>query len=162
MEWLYANETPLLEIVVRVVVIYCGLLFLLRLPAQRELGQISSLDLLGILLLSETVSPVLTDEDGSVVAGLTAAATLILLMSVVGRLTFHSRRAEQWIDGEPVLLVANGRLVEDAARSQRITRQELESALRRGGVESVAQVRCAFVEPNGEISVIKRESKGAG
>src|SRR5678816_2560551 len=90
--------TPLLEIVARVALIYLGMIVLLRLAGKRELGQLTPLDLLGMLLLSETVSPALTDQDASLPAGFTAAATLLLLAVLIGRAGFRSRRIERWID----------------------------------------------------------------
>ena len=72
----------------------------------------------------------------------------------MGRLAFHPPRAERWIEGAPVVLIEAGRLVERAARSERITRQDLESALRRHGVAELSVVRRAVVEPNGEITVL--------
>jgi len=148
------TSRPLLEIVIRVCAIYVALGVMVRLSGKRELGQLSPLDLLAMLLLSETVSPALTGQDPSLVAALTAAATLLAATVLTGRLAFHSRRAERWIDGAPVVLVENGRIVEAAARRERVTRQELETALRKHGIDELAAVRRAIVEPDGQISVI--------
>lgn len=146
---------PLLEIVLRVCVIYAALVVMVRLSGKREIGQLSPLDLLAMLVLSETVSPALTAQDTSLTAALVAAATLLAATVLLGRLTFHSRRVERWIDGTPVVLVKDGRIIETAARSERVTRQELESALRKHGVEELAKVRRAVVEPSGGISVLE-------
>ena len=146
--------TPLLEIVLRVTVLYLALVGMVRVAGKREIGQLAPLDLLAMLILSETISPALTAQDDSLPAALTAAATLLLLTAGMGRLAYHSRRVERFIEGRPVDLVRDGRLVEEAARSERVTRQELESALRRGGVDTLADVERAVVEPNGEITVV--------
>jgi uncharacterized membrane protein YcaP (DUF421 family) len=146
--------TPLIEIVARVCVLYVALVLLVRIGGKREIGQLAPLDLLAMLILSETVSPALTAQDDSLPAALTAAATLLMLTAGMGRLAYHSRRVEGWLEGRPVELVKEGSLLEDAARRERVTRQELDSALRREGVETLADVRRAVVEPNGEITVI--------
>jgi uncharacterized membrane protein YcaP (DUF421 family) len=147
-------STSLIGIVVRVVLIYVALIVLVRVAGKREIGQLGPLDLLAMLILSETVSPALTAQDDSLPAALTAAATLLALTAGMGRLAYRSRRVERWMEGRPVELVRDGELLEDAARKERVTRQELESAMRREGVETLAEVRRAVVEPNGEISVI--------
>ena len=145
---------PLLEIVVRVCVIYAALLVMVRVAGKREVGQLSALDLLAMLVLSETVSPALTAQDTSLTAALVAAGTLLAATALTSRLTFHSRRAERWIEGAPAVLVKDGRIVEKTARRERVTRQELETALRNHGVEDLAEVRRAVVEPSGEITVV--------
>ena len=151
---MWQPSTPLLEIVVRVAVLYTALVVLVRLGGKREIGQLGPLDLLAMLILSETVSPALTAEDASIPAALTAAATLLALTAAMGRLAYHSRRVERWMEGRPIELVRDGRLSEEAARSQRVTRQELDTALRKHGVDTLAEVRRAVVEPNGEITIV--------
>lgn len=148
---------PLLEIVVRVCVIYAALVVMVRLAGKREVGQLSPLDLLAMLVLSETVSPALTAQDTSLTAALVAAGTLLGATALTARLTFHSRRAERWIEGRPIELVKDGRVVEEAKRKEGVTQQELESALRKSGVDGVSEVQRAVVEPSGEISVVKAE-----
>jgi uncharacterized membrane protein YcaP (DUF421 family) len=147
--------TPLPAIVVRVAVVYLVLIVLLRLSGRRELGQLTPLDLLGMLLLSETVSPVLSGDDTSLPGGLTAAATLLVLVALVGRASYRSRRLERWIDGDPVPLVAQGRVDHAALARHRISDRELASALRKQGVASPDQVQLAMLEPDGTISVIE-------
>lgn len=150
---------PLYEIVLRVAIVYVALVVMVRVAGKREIGQLAPLDLLAMLLLSETVSPALTGQDTSLAAALTAAATLLALTAGMARLAYRSRRVERFVEGTPVVLVEDGKLVEEAASSERVTRQELETALRRHGVEKVSAVRRAVVEPNGEITVLP-EARG--
>jgi len=151
---MFAPTTSLLEIVVRVVLIYLGLILLLRLAGKREIGQLAPLDLLGMLLLSETVSPALTAQDGSLPAGFTAAATLLLLTALIGRACFRSRRVERWIDGAPVVLAREGKIFAEACERERISRQELEAALRKNGVIEAAETKLIMLEADGSISVV--------
>lgn len=151
------NATPLLEIVLRVVAVYAGLLLLLRLFAgQHELGRLTPLDLLAMLLLSETVSPVFTREDDSLLAGLVAATTLVAATAIVGRLTHGSRRAERLLEGDPVPLVRDGHVDQEACDRHRVTERELGTALRKQGVADLVDVRLAMLEPDGTISVVRR------
>jgi uncharacterized membrane protein YcaP (DUF421 family) len=147
--------TPLVEIVLRVAIVYLALMVMLRLSGRREVGQLTPLDLLGMLLLSETVSPVLSKQDTSLPGGLTAAATLLALAALVGRASYRSRRLEHWLDGDPVPLVCDGAVDRQACERHRITKQELDAALRKGGVRTPADVELAMLESNGEISVVE-------
>ncbi len=151
---MWSNSTPLAEVVLRVVVIYAALLCFVRLAGRRELGELGPLDLLAMLLLSETVSPALTAQDTSLPASLVAAATLLFLTAVVGRATFLSERLEKVIDGSPVVLARNGKLLDEALRRERISREEFHAALRRNGVARLEDVRLAVAEPQGEITIV--------
>jgi uncharacterized membrane protein YcaP (DUF421 family) len=150
-------------VVLRVAIVYFALLVLVRLGGKREIGQLGPLELLAMLILSETVSPALTAEDTSLTASLTASATLLLLTGIVGRLKYRSRRIERWLDGGPVVLVRDGKLIAAGMRKERITQAELDEALRRNGLEKVDEVALAVAEQDGEINVVKRAAeRGSG
>jgi uncharacterized membrane protein YcaP (DUF421 family) len=153
---MFANDTPLLEIATRVAIIYLTLLVFVRFAGKREVGQLGPMEFLSMLLLSETVSPALTAQDTSLPASLMAAATLLVLTGIVGRLTYHSRTMERLIEGTPTSLISDGVVHDRARREERISDQELQVALREQGVESAAEVKTAYVEPTGKISVVPR------
>jgi uncharacterized membrane protein YcaP (DUF421 family) len=142
--------------VARVALVYLALIGMLRLCGKREIGQLTPLDLLGMLLLSETVSPALTGGDESIPAAIAAAGTLLALAVLVSRMAFWSPRAARLLEGEATQLVRDGEKLPEAIRRERITDQELETALRRQGLADLAQARGAWVEPNGEITVVPR------
>lgn len=158
MSGVLAPATPPLEIVLRVAVVYAGLLLMIRVAGRREIGELGPLDLLGMLLLSETVSPALTGSDSSLTAALVAAATLLGLAAVVGRLTFRSRTLERLIDGSPRTIIRDGRVDDEVCRSERISDQELTTALRESGVGTPADVERATLEPTGRITVLTKRS----
>lgn len=149
--------TPALEIVARVVCVYVGLLILVRISGKREVGELGPIDLLAMLILSETVSPSLTAQDTTLAGGLIAAATLLALGALVARLNWWSPRFERLVEGEPVVLIEDGRVHEEAERAERITAAELAQALRRSGVEDLKDVKRAVVETNGQITIIARK-----
>ena len=153
---LFRPETHLLEIVVRVALIYVFLLVLVRLCGKREVGKLSPMEFLSTLLLSETVSPALTGEDKSFTAAVVASTTLLVLTVVASLITFRWRPAERLIEGDADTLMRDG--VVDAAvmRRHRITRQELHAALHREGVDSEDEVKRAYVESSGDITVVSR------
>jgi uncharacterized membrane protein YcaP (DUF421 family) len=153
-----SSETPLLEIVGRVVVVYLALLVMVRIAGKREIGSLGPMDFLAMLLLSETVSPALTRQDTSLAAALTAAATLLGLTMLVSWLCYRFRTAERLIDGPPRVVIRDGRVDDDVRRSERISDQELAAALRKEGLQSPSDVACATVEPTGRITVIAKRA----
>lgn len=144
------------EIIVRVVAVYIFLMVLVRVSGKRQLGQLAPMDLLTILLVSETVSPALTADDDSLTAGGIAAGTLFVLTFVFAVVTYRLRWFERVTEGTPSVLIRDGTLDTEVMASERITTQELETALRAHGVTSLAEVTLAMVETSGEISLIKR------
>lgn len=146
----------MLEIVGRVAIIYVVLLAMLRVSGRRELAELSPMELLTMLLLSETVSPALTGGDETVVGGLVAAGTLMLLTVASSVLIFRSRAAERVIEGKASVLISNGRVHEDVLRAERITNDALREKLHEHGVLAVADVAYAFIEPDGEITIVKK------
>jgi uncharacterized membrane protein YcaP (DUF421 family) len=153
---MFQMSTSPLEIVVRVVVIYAGLLVALRVVGRKELGQLAPMDFLAMLIVSETVSPALTRQDDSVTAAGVAAVTLLALTFAVDWVTHRWRAAARIVEGEPRVLIEDGRVDREAQRKERISDQDLESALRREGIEHASEAKRAVVEPNGRITVIRR------
>jgi uncharacterized membrane protein YcaP (DUF421 family) len=153
---MFTTDKSPLEIVARVTLIYVSLMILLRFTGKKELGQLDPMDLLTMLLLSETVSPALTANDKSVTVALVAAGTLILLTVLVSRLTFRFRWMEHFVQGRRSVLIKQGKVMEDVLRSERLTAQQLRTALHQEGIEAVSQVKTAYVGPSGDITIIKK------
>jgi uncharacterized membrane protein YcaP (DUF421 family) len=145
-----------LGIVGRVAVIYLACLVLLRI-GKRGIAQLSQMDLLVMLLLSETVSPALTGNSPSVTAGLIAAVSLFGLYAATGWIAFKSRRAEALLQGTAAVLIEDGRVRTEVLRRFRITDDDLRATLHEHGILHVREVRRAFIEPDGEVTVIERK-----
>lgn len=150
-------STPWWEIVARIVLLYAGLLVLVRVSGKRQIGQLTTMDLLTVLIISEIVSPALTAGDESVSAGLIGSATLFATTALISVVTYRWPRVEGVLEGGPQTLIYNGELNRAVMRSERITDQDLAVALRGQGVEAVQDVRLGVVEPNGQITVVKYE-----
>jgi uncharacterized membrane protein YcaP (DUF421 family) len=146
-----------LEIAGRVVAIYVALLVLLRVIGRRTMAQLRPIDLLTMLLLSETVSPALTAGDDSLGGGLVAAGTLGAAAALTSWLSFRFRWFDVLLDGATLVLVRDGKLDARVLRAQRITDEELRTALHESGVATVSEVERAFVEPDGSITIVKRK-----
>ena len=147
---------PWWEFVARAAIVYVFLVGLLRLTGKRQVGQLAPFDLVLLLVLSNAVQNSIIGSDASLPGGLISAATLVGLNYLVGVLTFRSRKAEDLIEGRPQILIHDGRLYEDVLAGAKITRHELNAALRQAGCSEVAEVKTAMLEINGAISVLPR------
>lgn len=151
-------DVPFLELALRGVWVYGALLLMLRLSGKRTVGQFTPFDLLLILLISEAASNALTGGDDSVLGGLTVCATLIALNALIGMLTARFRGVERLVEGEAVLLGRNGRLFHAALRRHRISEADMKKALREADCR-LRDLRCAFLEANGSISILRRDAR---
>ena len=109
-----------------------------------------------LLVLSNAVQNAMNGGDNSVTAGIISAVTLIGLNYGIGYLTFRNKRLEVLIEGQPEVLIHNGKLFEQVMARAQLTHHELNAALRQEGCVSVADVHCAILENNGTITVHQR------
>src|SRR5690242_6338167 len=121
------------ELILRVVIIYAFLLFLLRLSGKRQVGQLAPFDLVLLLVLSNAVQNSMNGGDNSITGGLISAITLIAANYSVAFLTFKNKRLEAVIEGRPQVLIHNGQLFDDVMKRSLLTHHELEAALRANG-----------------------------
>jgi uncharacterized membrane protein YcaP (DUF421 family) len=146
------------ELVVRAAVVYVFLLVLLRVTGKRQVGQLAPFDLVLLLVLSNAVQNSMNAGDNSLVGGLISAATLVLLNYIVAIATWRNKKLEALIEGQPQILIHNGKLFQEVADKARLTHHEIQSALRRGGCTCVEEVHAAILENNGAISVVAKKS----
>jgi uncharacterized membrane protein YcaP (DUF421 family) len=152
---------PWWEFVLRGLVVYGFLLITLRLTGKRQVGQLAPFDLVLLLVLSNAVQNSMNAGDNTVAAGFLLVATLLAANSLMGWITWRSKRAEILLEGRPQILVHNGALDETVLASERITRHELMAAVRQAGLSDLADVRVAILETNGRINVIARSGEKA-
>lgn len=149
------------EIFVRTAVIYLFLVLVLRLTGKREVGQMSVLELVVILIISDAVQNSMVGENTTLWGGMIAVLTLLGLDYALKWLTGRSRRVRHVIEGEPRLLVRDGRLLEKALREEGIESEEVRRAARANGLARIEQVRLAVLETDGTISIIPMEQAEA-
>lgn len=147
---------PWWELVLRAVVVYIFLLVLLRVTGKRQVGQLAPFDLVLLLVISNTVQNAMNAGDNSITAGLLLAVTVVLLNMAMAQLTFRSKRVEALVEGEPQVLVHNGKLNDKLMEREKLTQHELMAALRQGGCLSIDEVHAAILENNGSITVVPR------
>ena len=145
----------LLQIVLRTGVIYLLVLIGVRLSGKREVGQMTPFDLTLLLLLSNSVQNAMTGPDTSLAGGAVAASTLLILNYVVANLSGSSRKIRRVIEGQPSLLVHDGKVIESHMAREHVSTDELHRALREHGISSCDQVALAVLEVDGSISCLK-------
>ncbi len=141
---------------IRAVVVYAFILLFLRLTGKRQLGQLAPFDLVLLLLISNAVQNSMNGGDNSLVGGLISAVTLLLLNFLVGRLTYKNRVLAGLIEGKPEIIIHDGHVYENILKAEKISHDDLESALRRAGCDSTKDVHFAILENNGVITVKKK------
>ena len=146
--------SDLIGVALRTVVIYLFLIVALRLAGKREMGQLSVLDLVLILVIANSVQNAMVGSNVSVWGGLVAVVALIATDRGLIYMRSRSPRFERYFEGEPTLLVRDGRVLEDAMRREGVDRRELQQALREHGYLDLADVRMAVLEVDGTISVV--------
>ena len=145
----------LVQIVARTGVIYLLVLIGVRLSGKREVGQMTPFDLTLLLLRSNSVQNAMTGPDTSLLGGAVAAATLLVLNYVVAAISGSSRHFRRLVEGEPTLLVHDGKIIEPHMARERVSMDELHRALREHGINSCDQVALAVLEVDGSISCLK-------
>jgi uncharacterized membrane protein YcaP (DUF421 family) len=152
---LFHPGIPAAEKIVRTIVVYFFLIIGLRVAGKRELTQLNPFDLVVLLLLANTVQNAIIGEDNSLVGGILGAATLLALNAILVRALFHWGKLDK-IEGQPDLLIRNGRIVRPHLERELITLHELEAAARRQGIESLAHVKHCRLETGGALTFIQK------
>ena len=145
----------LAEIALRTAVIYVVVLLGVRLSGKREVGQMTPFDLTLLLLISNAVQNAMTGPDTSLLGGVVAAATLLIVNYFVAELSGANRRFRKFVQGQPSLLVHDGQVIESHMAKEHVSMDELERALRERGIASYHDVALAVLEVDGSISCLK-------
>ena len=148
----------ILNIAIRSAVIFTIVLVGLRLLGKRHVAQLSIVDLVLILLISNAVQNAMVGDDTSLLGGIVAAVTLLILSYLFTLVAYKSRTFENLFEGTPTVLVHNGKTVRRHLEKEKITEEELERVIREHGIENISAVRTAILEPDGTISVIMMDA----
>jgi uncharacterized membrane protein YcaP (DUF421 family) len=153
---IFGVGAPVLEKILRPIIVYLFLVLLLRAFGKRELAQLNPFDLVVLLSLSNTVQNAIIGNDNSLTGGLLGAFTLLAINYLVVRFLFRHRRLDQIFEGQPTVLVEQGNVMEQALAKELLTRAELLSVLHRQGFEGLEEVQRCVLEPGG-IFYIQRK-----
>jgi uncharacterized membrane protein YcaP (DUF421 family) len=153
---MWMPEVTVVERIVRAGVGYLFLLIAFRLTGKRQVGQLTPFDLVVLLIISNVLQNAMIGPDNSVTGGLIGALTIFALNHVVAKLSYSRRWIERLIDGNPTLLVHNGRVDRAAMAAELVTRAELHAALRDAGIANVGDAHFVMLESTGRLTAASR------
>lgn len=149
-------------LVLRSVVVYAFLIAALRLAGRRELAQMTSFDLVLLLVIANAVQNSINAGDNSLTGGLVSAVTLVVLNWLVGWAVYRWPRLERLVQGRPIRIVTDGRVHVPAMRRELLTLSELRSALRKQGIMRIGDCEQVVLEPDGTLSAVRRDVEELG
>jgi uncharacterized membrane protein YcaP (DUF421 family) len=152
---------PLLEKLLRPVIVYVVLILLLRLFGKRELAQLNPFDLVVLLSLSNTVQNAIIGDDNSVTGGVIGAFGLLAINWLVVRTLYSSPRLTRALEGRSTVLLTDGKIDTKAVKRESLTHEELIEVIHRQGFEHLNQVRLCELEPNGSFYIEAMEPSPA-
>jgi uncharacterized membrane protein YcaP (DUF421 family) len=145
-----------MDLVVRAIVGFAFILLLTRAVGRRELSSMEPFDLILLVVIGDLVQQGITQNDFSVTGLMLVTATIALLTVGVSFASFKFPRLRPVLDGEPVIVVEDGKPIDRNLRRNRITIEELAAAARAQGIASIEKVRWAVLETSGQISFIEK------
>ncbi len=152
-------HNPYLEIIIRALAVYFFMIIAIRVFGKKELAQLSVIDLVFILLISNAVQNAMVGPDTSLQGGLIAATALFAANFTLKKLLYSNKRLNELVQGGSVLLIYKGVANEENCRKAEISTEELSAAVREHGSENFADVDLAMLEVDGNISVISNDFK---
>jgi uncharacterized membrane protein YcaP (DUF421 family) len=146
-----------MDIVLRAYVLYVFVVFVMRVIGRRELSSMTPFDLVLLIILGDAIQQGLTQDDYSVTGAILAVATMATMQVFTSYLSFRSRTARKILEGEPIVVVERGQLVEHNLVRERMTADEIAEEMRQQQISSLDQVEWGILEANGSISFIEKQ-----
>ncbi len=154
---MFVMGLPMLEKIIRPIIVYMFLVVGLRLSGKRELVQLNPFDLVVLLTLSNTVQNAIIGDDNSVSGGLIGATSLLIINYLVVRFLYGHRKLEEVVEGRADVLIEKGQVKADRLKKELITMPQLEAAARRQGFEFIEDVERCILEPSGTLSFVGKK-----
>lgn len=148
-----------LHIIVRCLAVYFFVIVAIRVFGKKELAQLTVVDLVFILLISNSVQNAMVGPDTSLSGGIVAAVSLFVINFILKKILYKSARANELLQGKAVLLIYKGKLQYHNLETAQISIAEIEAAVREHGVEDCSYVDLAMLEVDGNISVVSDDFK---
>lgn len=149
-----------MESIIRVIIIYIFLLLVFRIAGRRTLSQMTTFDLVLVLIVSEQTQQAMVENDPSLTNAFLMILTLIGFDIALSLVKQHSPKMEKWLDGMPTIIVENGQPLKDRMEKSRVDESDILAAARqRQGLERMDQIKYAVLERSGDISIIPQKQK---
>jgi uncharacterized membrane protein YcaP (DUF421 family) len=151
-----------MDIVLRATVMFAVLVVLLRLLGKRELAEVSPFELVVLVVLGDLIQQGITHNDFSLSGATLAIVTFAFWSLVLSWVSYKWRAAEKVLEGTPLVLVQDGKLLEKNLKHDRLTKAEVESEMRNSGISHIEDVAWAILEPQGKLSFIGHQKSEGG
>jgi uncharacterized membrane protein YcaP (DUF421 family) len=143
-----------MDLVLRATFVFFLILVVTRAVGRRELSRMEPFDLILLVVIGDLVQQGVTQSDYSLTGATTVIATLAVLTVLTAYVSFRVKSLRPVLEGNPIVLVADGEILDRNLRGQRVTREEVRAEARQQGIGSLADVRFAILETNGKISFL--------
>jgi len=147
-----------MDIALRATVLYLFILLVTRVIGRRELSSLSPLDLILLIVLGDAIQQGLTQDDYSVTGAFIAVATIASLQVLTSYVSFRSGRARKVLEGLPIVIVEDGKIVQENLKRERMTEDEVAEEMRMQQIGSFSEVQWGILESNGSISFVQKSS----
>ena len=147
-----------MDIVLRGIVVFAFLFVLVRVMGRRELSSLEPFDLILLIILGDAVQQGLTQDDYSLTGAMLAVGTIAILQIATSWLNFRIPRLRPFLDGEPIVIVQDGRLIDKNLRRERLSAEDVAEAARQEQISSIDDVAWGVLEPSGKISFIEKHA----
>jgi uncharacterized membrane protein YcaP (DUF421 family) len=147
-----------MDLVLRAIIIYLVVFAFTRALGRRELATLQPFDLILLIVIGDLIQSGVTQNDLSITGVLLVVCTIGILQVAISYLSFRFRRMRPFLQGEPIVLVENGQLIDRNMRRERLTLDDLAEKARMSEIASIDEVKWAVLETNGDISFIKQSS----
>jgi uncharacterized membrane protein YcaP (DUF421 family) len=148
-----------MDLVIRATVVYAVILIFTRVLGRRELSSLQPFDLILLVVIGDLIQQGVTQNDLSVTGVVIILSTIGVLQVLVSFVVYRFRRLRPILNGEPVVIVQDGRPIERNMKRERITVEDVAEQARLNQIESLDQIKFAVLETSGQISFIKRDSE---
>jgi len=149
-----------MDLVIRAVVLYVFVIVLMRVVGRRELSSLTPVDLVLLIVLGDAMQQGLTQDDYSMTGTVTVLTSIAVLQVVTSYLAYRSKRLRKLLEGEPIVLIDDGRLIERNLKRERLRPEDVAEEMRIEGIGSYDEVRWGILESNGQFSFVKKDSSG--
>ncbi len=145
-----------MDIVLRAVAAYAFIIFVLRIIGRRELSSLGTSDIVLLVVMGDMIQNGVTQTDYSITGVFLAVSTFALLTVAMSALSFKSRLARRVVEGEPLILLQDGKPIAKNLRSQRLSVEDIAGEARGKGIDTLEQIKWCVLEPSGRMSFIER------
>ena len=146
-----------MDLAIRSAVIFFFIYLLMRIVGRRELSSLEPFDLILLVVLGDSVQQAVTQDDYSITGAFIVVSTIALLQVFLSYLNFRVPRLRLLIDGEPIVIVQDGKVIEGNARRERLTLEDISEAARLQQIASLEDVQWAVLETSGELTFIEKQ-----